>query len=213
LKLDGSGNVVWQKTHGGSSSDSASSIKQTSEGGYIVAGDISSFGAVLVLKLDTNGEISDCPTIGISTSDSIVNNTSAVVTNTNVAVRDYDLSPQTTASLSNVISADEADVCSNGPLFVRTKRASEPGGIIGILGYGFGDTQGDSIVHIGWRTFDSSSRKIKLWSDTWIRIRLPNYSCKWFRGKDYKREYIWVTVGGIDSNHRFLRVVKPSTCP
>ena len=38
LKLDGNGNVQWQKTYGGTGNDYANSIQQTSDGGYIVAG-------------------------------------------------------------------------------------------------------------------------------------------------------------------------------
>ncbi len=39
IKLDANGNVQWQKTYGGRSDDEAYSIQQTSDGGYIVAGD------------------------------------------------------------------------------------------------------------------------------------------------------------------------------
>jgi len=38
VKLDSTGSVLWEKCLGGLSSDSASSIQQTSDGGYIVAG-------------------------------------------------------------------------------------------------------------------------------------------------------------------------------
>jgi hypothetical protein len=38
LKLDALGNVSWQKTYGGADSDSAYSIQQTLDGGYILAG-------------------------------------------------------------------------------------------------------------------------------------------------------------------------------
>lgn len=38
LKLDGSGNLVWNKTFGGSNSDFATSIHQTFDGGYILVG-------------------------------------------------------------------------------------------------------------------------------------------------------------------------------
>ena len=60
LKLDGSGNVSWQKTYGGSDWDEAVAILQTADGGYILAGDTSSFnnGALWVLKLDGSGNIS-----------------------------------------------------------------------------------------------------------------------------------------------------------
>jgi len=59
LKLDSHGNLVWEKTFGGTERDYALSIQQTSDGGYIVAGMTESFGAgyydVYVLKLDANG--------------------------------------------------------------------------------------------------------------------------------------------------------------
>jgi uncharacterized delta-60 repeat protein len=61
LKLDASGDVVWQKTYGGGRDDGAWSIQQTSDGGYIVAGSTSSFGAgysdFWVLKLDASGNV------------------------------------------------------------------------------------------------------------------------------------------------------------
>ena len=38
VKTDASGNIVWQKSFGGSSNDIAASIQQTSDGGFIVAG-------------------------------------------------------------------------------------------------------------------------------------------------------------------------------
>ena len=62
LKLDASGNVSWQNTYGGSGLDYAASIEQTSDGGYIVAGNTWSFGAgssnVWILKLESNGDVS-----------------------------------------------------------------------------------------------------------------------------------------------------------
>ncbi len=69
MKLGASGNIEWQYTYGGSESpetddDYASSIQQTTEGGYIVAGATESFGVggydLWLLKLDGNGQISNC---------------------------------------------------------------------------------------------------------------------------------------------------------
>ena len=61
LKLDSSGGIEWQWTYGGSHLDRAWSIKQTSDGGYIVAGATSSCGAscsdIWILKLDSSGGI------------------------------------------------------------------------------------------------------------------------------------------------------------
>ena len=56
LKLDGNGNIQWQKTYGGSNYDSAYSIQQTTDGGYILSGNIDSFFA-WALRLDMNGNI------------------------------------------------------------------------------------------------------------------------------------------------------------
>ena len=68
LKLTTDGSVAWQKTYGGSAFDSSSSIQQTSDGGYIVAGGTDTFGAgggdFLVLKLDSDGSISWQKTYG-----------------------------------------------------------------------------------------------------------------------------------------------------
>jgi len=61
LKLSSTGAIDWQHTYGGSGNDYANSIQQTSDGGYIVAGYSSSFGAgdydVWVLKLSPTGTI------------------------------------------------------------------------------------------------------------------------------------------------------------
>jgi len=61
LKLTATGDIEWQKAYGGSKSDGAHSIKQTSDGGYIVAGSTLSFGAgyrdAWVIKLTSNGSI------------------------------------------------------------------------------------------------------------------------------------------------------------
>ncbi len=89
----------------------------------------------------------------------------------------------------------------------------KPGLIVRIIGQNFGETQGDSIVRIGPKTFDSSSPGIKLWSNIKIRIRLPNYQCGWFQGQDYRYIKVWVTVDSVDSNKKRIKVIKPFTCP
>ena len=71
LKLDSSGGVLWEKTYGGGNRDYANRIEQTADGGYVVAGFTDSFGAgshdAWVLKLDSSGEISNCPLMAVST--------------------------------------------------------------------------------------------------------------------------------------------------
>ncbi|MEO0139957.1 MAG: hypothetical protein ABIM88_00220 [candidate division WOR-3 bacterium] len=64
LKLDPSGNPSWTRTFGGTSSDLASSVIQTADGGYAVAGYTWSFSAGMedffVLRLDRNGNYPGC---------------------------------------------------------------------------------------------------------------------------------------------------------
>ncbi|HYV94588.1 MAG TPA: T9SS type A sorting domain-containing protein [Chitinophagales bacterium] len=69
IKLDGTGNLQWQRALGGSRYDGARSIKQTADGGYIVAcftqsvndGDVSGFhlgwGDYWIVKLDGVGNL------------------------------------------------------------------------------------------------------------------------------------------------------------
>ncbi len=61
LKLRPDGIVEWQKTYGGNGYDKAESIRQTTDGGYIVAGEARSFdhkdGDIWVLKLRADGTV------------------------------------------------------------------------------------------------------------------------------------------------------------
>jgi len=58
-KLNSSGNKVWFKHYGGTSSDKANLIQQTTDGGYVVAGDTWSYSYgnndFAIYKLDSNG--------------------------------------------------------------------------------------------------------------------------------------------------------------
>jgi len=73
LKTDASGNLQWAKTFGGSGWDLAYSVQQTSDGGYIVAGETYSFGAgsydVFLLKTDASGNLQWAKTFGGSGGD------------------------------------------------------------------------------------------------------------------------------------------------
>jgi hypothetical protein len=79
VKTDGSGNINWTKSFGGSSQDTPTSIQQTFDGGYIVAGISASFGPgswnLYMLKTDANGNGGSCDNL---TATSTVSNVSLV---------------------------------------------------------------------------------------------------------------------------------------
>ncbi len=60
IKTDVNGVIQWAKTYGGTNTDQGSSIKQTSDGGYIIGGYTKSFGAgqedAWLIKTDSNGD-------------------------------------------------------------------------------------------------------------------------------------------------------------
>jgi hypothetical protein len=73
VKIDGEGNEVWYQTFGGEAHDTAYSVQQTADGGYIIAGDTESFGAggldIYVIKTDGAGNEEWSQTFGGVGSD------------------------------------------------------------------------------------------------------------------------------------------------
>jgi len=81
IRLDQTGNVIWQRMYGGGGNDYARSIEQTSDGGYIMAGQsyspdipgVTNNGVYdyHIIKLDQNGYIDWQKMYGGSNSDSV----------------------------------------------------------------------------------------------------------------------------------------------
>jgi hypothetical protein len=73
IKTDGNGTKVWDKTFGGDSTEWGYSVRQTSDGGYILTGNTYSFGAgcydVWLIKTDGNGTKVWDKTFGGASSD------------------------------------------------------------------------------------------------------------------------------------------------
>jgi hypothetical protein len=97
----------------------------------------------------------------------------------------------------------------------------EPGNAVRVIGKGLGNGSGGgeySVVHLGPKEYEFGHKKIKKWTDTKIKVKIPKKKytkndCAWFEGQEYRKLKVWVTVGGIDSNEVKLKLLKPATCP
>jgi hypothetical protein len=147
LKLDSIGEVTWQKIYGGSAWDSASSIQQTQDGGYIVAGQTCSSpmcdtDRLTVLKLDPAGSIGSCALEGVSTA--VVSTTSATIADTTAVIGNPSVTGvDTTAMITNSLASSKR-WCTPGDLQklkVGFTRKQKGGGTI-TSGEGFIDCPG-----------------------------------------------------------------------
>lgn len=73
IKADEKGNLLWMKTYGGKNDDFGYSLKQTLDGGYIIAGKTNSFGAgssdIYLIKADSKGDTLWTKTYGDLSTD------------------------------------------------------------------------------------------------------------------------------------------------
>jgi hypothetical protein len=139
VKWDAKGNLLWQKTYGGAETETAYSVTQSEDGGFVVAGSTESFistsfssydtpsGQLVpipspspsmendawVLKLDSNGEINGCSVGGDSNATPV--DTNITIINTNITPQVSTATVVDTAVTPQISTANAEFVC-----FVQT---------------------------------------------------------------------------------------------
>ena len=117
LKLSFNGEIEWQKAYGGGFEDHASSIQQTSDEGYIFAGNTISFGIsrldynFWILKLSSNGELGPSCDL-IKSIDATITDANINPEDTNIAPQDTNITPQETNISPQASNATVNNFCS-----------------------------------------------------------------------------------------------------
>lgn len=110
LRLDPSGNILWERELGGTDNEEATSLQLTMDGGYIVAGYTtpSQHGDTYawVWKLDSNGQIADCSLV-TSRSSSVINTNSSTVSASGNILNTSTIAGSTTFSTQNSMATTE----------------------------------------------------------------------------------------------------------
>jgi len=131
LKLMQDGSVEWTKKLGINKYDGLVSVQQTIDGGYIIGGrtgdDVSGTVDILVLKLNSNGEIrGDCSYLTDSTPS--ISSKTIVLKDVSPQVKDVSLtesSPQITETVPDIKTTN---IC-GGPIFTLTTKAGSGGSV------------------------------------------------------------------------------------
>ena len=129
LKLNSDGTAAWQKTYDYSTNDHASSIRQTADGGYIVAGYST---GLWVLKLDSTGNILGCPASMIKTSSATGVDRTVTIADTSATATDTLVTPVDISAVVTTTSATPQTTCGGleCPL-ITLSPAALPGGAAG----------------------------------------------------------------------------------
>ena len=152
VKVDAAGNTQWTRTIGGTGYDGAYSVQQTSDGGYIVAGETWSFGAgradVYLVKTDASGETAWTRTFGS-------------------AIEEYGMSVQQTADGGYVIAGfnDSTGSWISDVYFIKTDADGHPiwtktfGGVGGDFGFAVLQTSDSGYIIAGATTSLGAGRR------------------------------------------------------
>jgi len=129
IKVDSSGNLLWDKTYGTAQEEQAFSIDETADGGFAVAG-------TWALKTDTQGDIDGCPAglIGAGGVGVVVNDVTGAITKTTTnmpaQVRSSFVPTYVTPTVTDVI-LPETEICTGSTnIYIVTATVAGVGGSV-----------------------------------------------------------------------------------
>jgi len=103
IKTDANGDILWTKTYGGSMDEVGQSVQQTTDGGYIITGNTSSFGTglkdIYVIKTDAIGN-SGCNEFSTNT---LVSNSITIETTPNLIINSGTITSSSATVVNDVI--------------------------------------------------------------------------------------------------------------
>ncbi|MCU0290758.1 MAG: PKD domain-containing protein [Thermoanaerobaculaceae bacterium] len=138
LRLDGQGNITWQRTYGGANEE-AGAPWRLADGGILVSGITGSYGGgkddSFVMRLDSNGTLpGSCPFIKTTSispqTSSAVPVTTSLVASAGTSTLSDDTVPVTTASLTTgTASLGRQGLCGAAPVLSGTASANPTSGV------------------------------------------------------------------------------------
>jgi cysteine-rich repeat protein len=123
LKLDATGNVMFEKTYGGASAEAANALATSADGGYALGGQTGTFGTGTdewLVKVDANGNIPACGVVGTSTATvqafapTVTVSTASPVTSAATISASAGVATTTTMSTAAQCFAAVAPACGDG---------------------------------------------------------------------------------------------------
>ncbi len=115
LRIDANGDLIWSRTFGGSQTDHGWSVRQTIDGGFIIAGYTRSFGSVnedvYLIKTDQMGNSGCNESIAATT----MSNTATIVNNSILTIVGGGGQINTTSTIESEAATIDSFVCRNIP--------------------------------------------------------------------------------------------------
>lgn len=147
IKTNSKGEILWEKTYGGSSADVIRSIEPTSDGGYILGGWTQSFGAggndLYLIKTDADGNTQWSKTYGTSSSEDggyvhLTPDGGYIISGTQGSSGSWDFYMTKTDATGNMQWAKSYSRSSNNDYVGYSVVANDGGYLIGGATYNFG---------------------------------------------------------------------------